>query len=98
MIWLSDLLGADVRTESEERLGHVFDVRVERVQEDAARTGGVTWRVKGLVVGRRGALERFGIPGAKEEEPIIGGDLVPWPAVLEIGDGRVLVKDGTQLE
>jgi sporulation protein YlmC with PRC-barrel domain len=86
---LSELLGLEVRTESGESLGHVFDVRGE--------LGPRSLHVIGLVVGRRGLLERLGIgaPGRRERRRT--GDAVPWSAVVRADRRGVVVRDGTQV-
>jgi hypothetical protein len=92
---VSELLGLEVRTESGDQLGHVYDVRVGR---DPRSSGGAhqKWRLKGLVVGRRGVLERFGITGARKQEPILPHDAVPWDAILQVSEREVVVRDGTE--
>jgi hypothetical protein len=94
---VSELLGSKVKTESGEDLGHVYDVRAAR---DPRSSGGAhqKWRLKGLVVGKRGVLERFGVTGAKKEEPILPHDLVPWSAIVRVRAGEVIVEDGTKPE
>jgi hypothetical protein len=52
--------------------------------------------VAGLVVGGRGMLERFGVSGAKKQEPILQRDMVPWSAIVRVRPGEVVVKDGTE--
>jgi sporulation protein YlmC with PRC-barrel domain len=78
---LSELLGLEVRTESGDSLGHVYDVRGEL----GPRSLGVT----GLVVGQRGLLERLGI-GARTD------DALPWSAVVRADRRGVVVRDGTR--
>lgn len=92
MIRLTDILGSKVVDEDGKRLGHAADVRVERTGGDDGDPGRAEWRVKGIVVGHRGLLERFGIVGAKAQEPVLQHDLVPWERVLRIEDGRVVVR------
>jgi hypothetical protein len=91
---VSELLGSTVRTESGEELGRVYDVRVAR---DPRSSGGAhqKWRLKGLVIGKRGLLERFGIAGARRQEPTLPHDLVPWDAIIRTRAGEIVVKDGT---
>jgi sporulation protein YlmC with PRC-barrel domain len=89
---LSELLHRDVATESGRDLGHVHDVRAER--------RGSRLVVTGVVVGRRGVLEHFGIgvrrarTGAKLRSD---GGVVPWEAVVRVSSGKVVVRDGTVL-
>ena len=88
---LSDLLERVVVTESGEKLGHCFDLRGERTARSL--------KVTGLVVGRRGYLERLGIGSsrgeAKRHHKVWDRDLVPWSAVVRLERNRIVVKDGT---
>jgi sporulation protein YlmC with PRC-barrel domain len=93
---VSELLGSVVRTESGHKLGHVYDVRVERDPRASSEHAGQRWHVKGVVVGERGMLERFGVVGAKKQEPLLKRDVVPWSAILSTRAGEVVVKDGTK--
>jgi sporulation protein YlmC with PRC-barrel domain len=88
---LSDLLGAEVRDEHEARLGHVHDVRVQRLQR---RTGeGHRLKVVGLVIGGRGIRERLGLDAGRTERPIVDRELIEWEQVLAIeADGLVRVR------
>jgi hypothetical protein len=54
-------------------LRHAADVRVERTTGDDEDPARAEWNVKGVVVGRRRLLERFGIAGANQQEPTL-----PW--------------------
>jgi sporulation protein YlmC with PRC-barrel domain len=83
MIRASDLIGCDVRTESGEKLGRVHELRA------GAEGGGL--RLLGLVVGRRGMLER--LMGDEDSEEGQGGTVVPWEAVVSVDDGRIAVRD-----
>ena len=86
MTRLSQLLGARVRSESGQRLGHVFDVRAAWDDRSAV--------VEGLVVGRTGLLERLGIPKAPRARASARGFL-PWDAVVAIEGRTVVVREGT---
>jgi hypothetical protein len=83
------LLGLEVRTESGESLGHVYDLRGEL----GARSLGVV----GLVVGKRGLLERLGIGASSRRERLRTHDAVPWSAVVRADRRGVVVRDGTEL-
>jgi sporulation protein YlmC with PRC-barrel domain len=96
VIRLSELLGLQVVTESGEKLGHVYDMRVERDPRSSTESAGQKWRVKGLVVGGRGMLERFGIANAKKQEPILDRDVIPWDTILRVRESKVVVRDGTK--
>jgi hypothetical protein len=89
---LSRFLGCEVVTESGESLGRCFDVRAERTDR--------TLEVKGLVVGTRGLLERFGIGSSSGERARHhkrwSRDLVSWSAVVRIERERIVVRDGTE--
>ena len=89
MMRATDLLGNELATESGDSLGYVYDLRAQREQANR-------WRLTGLVVGRRGLAERFGIAGSKRTEPVLRGDCYPWEAVLEVKRGRVVIRDGTR--
>lgn len=89
MIRATDLLGSELATESGERIGQVFDIRARREREGR-------WLITGLVVGRRGLFERFGVVGSKRPEPVLAGDCYPWEAVIRIDSGQVVVRDGTR--
>lgn len=84
MIRASDLIGCLVCTESGEKLGRVHDLRAHR---DAS--GG--YLLMGLVVGRGGIFERLAT-GA-DEDPVTTGDIVAWPAVTKLEEGRITVRD-----
>jgi sporulation protein YlmC with PRC-barrel domain len=90
---LSQFLDVEVVTESGESLGRCFDVRGERTPR--------TLKVAGLVVGKRGFLERYGIGGssgeAKRHHKVWRRDMVPWDAVVRLEEQRIVVKDGTRL-
>jgi sporulation protein YlmC with PRC-barrel domain len=83
---LSELLGAQVRTEAGRSLGHVYDVR--------ARFGGDgELVVTGLVVGRLGLLERLGIGAWDRQERLRSRDVVAWEHVESAEPGLVVVRD-----
>jgi sporulation protein YlmC with PRC-barrel domain len=84
---LSELLGAEVRTESGERLGHVQDVRAELTTR--------TLKLTGLAVGGLGVLERLGLGAPGSRGRTSGRDVVSWGAVVRVDRGGVVVKDGT---
>jgi sporulation protein YlmC with PRC-barrel domain len=78
----TSLVGREVVTEGGRRLGACHDLRAELT--------GSSLRVTGLVVGRRGLLERLGVG----RRPRAG---VPWEAVALIEGDRIVVRDGTEL-
>jgi sporulation protein YlmC with PRC-barrel domain len=82
VIRASDLIGCVVRTESGRKLGSVHDLRAH-----AAADG---WLLMGLVVGSGGMRERLGAGG---DEPLRGGEVVAWEAIVRLDDGLVTVRD-----
>jgi sporulation protein YlmC with PRC-barrel domain len=89
MMRATDLLGSELATESGESLGRVFDLR-------ARRDDGDRWQITGLVVGRRGLAERFGIAHSKRAEPMLAGDCYQWEALIRVERGQLIVRDGTR--
>jgi sporulation protein YlmC with PRC-barrel domain len=91
---LSELLERQVVTESGTSLGRAFDVR--------ARRRGSSVEITGLVVGRRGLLERLGVGSsrgeAKRHHKVWERDLVPWGAVVRFEHDRIVVREGTEPE
>ena len=82
MIRATDLIGAEVRSESGERLGRVHDLR--------ARRAGDGWALIGLVLGAGGMLAR--LAGAHGKALRVGR-VVPWEAIVGLEDGSVTVRD-----
>jgi sporulation protein YlmC with PRC-barrel domain len=93
---LSELLRSDVVTESGERLGHAFDVRVARRAGSSPDRADQTWRVQGIVVGRRGLRERLGFGGMGSARARLSHKIVPWDDVVRIGDGEIVVREGAE--
>jgi sporulation protein YlmC with PRC-barrel domain len=92
---LIDLLGCEVQTESGEELDRVWDVRAEETE------GGL--RLVGLLVGKRGFLERLGLLSWRQmrthgERTRPHAEVLPWDAVLRLEKGILIVRDGTSLE
>ena len=85
---LGELLGVEVRTESGETLGRIFDLRGELTRQSL--------KVNGLVVGRAGFLERLGIGAPQSQDRIRSHDVVPWSAVVRCNRREVIVRDGTK--
>ena len=77
---LSDLLGALVETEDGSHVGHVHDLRAEVADGEA--------EVVELLVGRRGALSRLGIPLGRSR----AAHPVAWSDVVPLEPGRVVVR------
>ena len=82
----SSFLGRMVVTEGGRELGKCRDLR--------ATVGRGRPAVDALVVGRRGRLEHLGVKRASQRVK----DAVPWDAVVRIEGGRIVVRDGTELE
>jgi sporulation protein YlmC with PRC-barrel domain len=90
---LSELLHRQVVTESGRKLGHVHDIRAERRGDRLFLTG--------VVVGRRGYLEHFGIgigAGRAGTKLRTSAKPVPWDAVVRFAAGKLVVRDGTELQ
>jgi len=85
---LSELLEREVVDESGHQLGHVHDVRGQVVEGHL--------RVIGLVCGKRGILERFGIgthgSGGPEQAKVHGHPVIPWERVVRVG-AKVVVRN-----
>lgn len=85
---LSELLNREVVSESGARLGRVHDVRGELV---AGRL-----RVTGLVAGKLGILERYGVgthgSGGSGQAKVHGHPVIPWERVVRVGS-KVVVRD-----
>jgi sporulation protein YlmC with PRC-barrel domain len=75
---LSSLLYREVLTESGDSLGRLYDVRCELTAR--------TLTVMGLVTGKRGLFERFGVL-PRSSTPI------PWDDVVRIEGKRIVVRD-----
>jgi sporulation protein YlmC with PRC-barrel domain len=82
---LSDLLGAPVRTEAGDTLGHVHDLRGE-VTADSLR-------ITGIVVGPLGVLERFGIGAPQSAARIRPKDVLDWSVVIRADRRGIVVRD-----
>jgi sporulation protein YlmC with PRC-barrel domain len=85
---LSELLDRKVVSESGQQLGRVHDVRGELV--------GGHLRVTGLVAGKLGVLERYGVgthgSGGPRQPKVHGHPVIPWARVVRIG-AEVVVRD-----
>jgi len=84
---LTSLRRRKVVTESGRTLGRCHDVRGEL---DASGL-----RVTGLVLGRRGHLEHFGI-GAQASATSVrvrDADVVPWKDIVRFEEDRIVVRD-----
>ena len=82
---LSDLLGANVVSESGDHLGRVHDVRGELTSRSL--------RITGLVVGGVGLLERLGLGAPGSAVRIRSHDVIPWLDVVRADRRGVVVRD-----
>jgi sporulation protein YlmC with PRC-barrel domain len=84
---LSSIVRRKVVTESGEELGRCFDVRGELTQSRL--------KVKGLVIGRRGRLEHFGIgaQASASSNRVRDGDVIPWEAIIRLEADTIVVRD-----
>jgi sporulation protein YlmC with PRC-barrel domain len=94
VIRLTDLLNLPLVTESGEKLGHVFDIRVRRRSGGAPDRADQQWRIEGLLIGQRGLRDRLGVRGSRSRTPTRASGVVPWSSVLEIGESEIRVRDG----
>jgi sporulation protein YlmC with PRC-barrel domain len=96
---LSDLVGSAVVTDGGKRLGRVRDVRL--VRDGRTLSGfGPAYRVHELVVGKGSLGARLGLEREHVRGPwilvVLFGRhrprLVPWSAVISVGEGRVRIR------
>jgi sporulation protein YlmC with PRC-barrel domain len=83
----SQLIDRRVETESGEYLGRAFDLRAALSPDRL--------EVTGIVVARRGFLERLGIVQLRglRSHSRIGGDVIPWEAVVSVRGRTIVVRD-----
>jgi sporulation protein YlmC with PRC-barrel domain len=85
---LSELLNRKVVSESGQRLGDVHDVRGELI--------GGHLRVTGLVAGKLGILERYGVgthgSGGPGQAKVHGHPDIPWERVVRVG-AEIVIRD-----
>lgn len=74
-------------TEGGRKVGRCHDIRA-----DLTRSG---LRITGLVVGRRGRLEHFGVRGEAGATPqrVRDSDVIPWDAVARFERDTIVVRD-----
>ena len=94
---VSDLIGKPVVTEGDgRRLGRAWDVRVRRDDRARSAPGEERWVVEGLVISRRGALERFGFVQIARNEPagswLSPRTVVEWDRVVRVGRDVITVR------
>ena len=79
-------------TESGETLGRCHDVRGE--------LGASRLRVTGLVLGRKGHLEHFGIgaQASASSARVRASDVIPWKDIVRFEADRIVVRDRRRLD
>ena len=84
---LASLCGRHIVTESGEKLGRCHDVRAE--------LGASRLRVTGLVLGRKGHFEHFGIgaQASASSARVRDTDVIPWKDVVRFEADRIVVRD-----
>jgi hypothetical protein len=90
---LTDLLGAELVTESGKHLGHVFDVRVKRDPRSSSDRADQKWGLDTLLYGEGGLIARFGLLAARERVSRGKHDELPWRTVVAIAPGEITVRD-----
>jgi sporulation protein YlmC with PRC-barrel domain len=90
---LTDLLGAALVTESGQRLGHVFDVRVKRDPRSSSERADQKWKLDALLYGELGLIARFGLFAARERVSRGRHEELPWSEVVAIAAGEITVRD-----
>jgi sporulation protein YlmC with PRC-barrel domain len=85
---LSVLLNRKVVSESGQQLGRVHDLRGELVEGRLMVTG--------LIAGKRGILERYGIAthgsGGPRQPKVHGHPVIPWELVVRVGS-EIVIRD-----
>jgi sporulation protein YlmC with PRC-barrel domain len=84
---LSSIVRRKVVTESGDKLGRCYDVRGELTQSRL--------KVTGLVIGRQGRLEHFGIgaQASASSNRVRDGDVIPWEAIIRFEADTIVVRD-----
>ena len=88
---LSSLRRRRVVTESGRTLGRCHDIRAE--------LGTSRLDVTGLVLGRKGRLEHFGIgaQASASSQRVRDSDVIPWEQIVRFEENRIIVRDRTDL-
>jgi sporulation protein YlmC with PRC-barrel domain len=86
---LSSLTGRKIVNESGEELGRCHDIRAE--------LGASRLRVTGLVLGRKGHLEHFGIgaQASASSARVRDTDVIPWADIVRFEEDRIVVRDSS---
>jgi sporulation protein YlmC with PRC-barrel domain len=84
---LSSIHKRKIVTEDGRKVGRCYDIRAELTQSSL--------HITGLVVGRRGRLEHFGVRGQAGATPqrVRDSDVIPWDAVVRFERDTIVVRD-----
>jgi sporulation protein YlmC with PRC-barrel domain len=84
---LSSIHGRKIVSEGGRDFGRCHDIRAELTQSRL--------RITGLVAGRYGRLEHFGVRGQAGAGPerVRDSDVIPWEAVVRIEGDAIVVRD-----
>jgi sporulation protein YlmC with PRC-barrel domain len=84
---LSSIHRRRIVTEGGRKIGRCYDVRAELTQSSL--------RITGLVVGRLGRLEHFGVRGqaGATAERVRDSNVIPWDAVVRFEKDTIVVRD-----
>jgi sporulation protein YlmC with PRC-barrel domain len=93
---LSALIRSRVVTESGDRLGHVFDVRVARRRNSSPDRADQQWRIVGVVLGREGFRERLGWMRGHRHPTTADRHFIPWDQVVRLDDGTLVVREAAR--
>jgi sporulation protein YlmC with PRC-barrel domain len=87
MRMLSSIHKRRIVTEDGRGLGRCYDLRAELTSSSL--------RITGLVVGRHGRLEHFGVRGQAGASPerVRDSDVIPWDAVVGFERDTIVVRD-----
>jgi sporulation protein YlmC with PRC-barrel domain len=83
---LSSIHKRKIRTEEGRELGRCYDLRAELTPSGL--------RITGLVVGRYGRLEHFGVRGqaGASSERVRDSDVIPWDAIVRFEADSIVVR------
>jgi hypothetical protein len=84
---LTSLRGRKVVTESGRGIGRCHDLRGE--------LGASTLKITGLVLGRKGFFEHFGIGAQASASParVVNTDVIAWDEIVRFEADRIVVRD-----
>jgi sporulation protein YlmC with PRC-barrel domain len=93
MTRISELLGKRVVTEKGSFVGHVFDVHAVRRRGGSTEKADQTWRVRGIVAGRRGLRARVGLSSSAARTKGAKRDLIEWQDIVTHDRKEIVVRD-----